>query len=119
MASKQAPDLHRVGTFLKVVDEGGFTRAAHALGLPKSSVSRSVALLEQELRARLLRRTSRKVSLTEAGAAFYERAARGMSLLAEAREAVVELDAELRGPIRITASVDMAVWRLAPIVAAF
>lgn len=119
MASKQAPDLHRVGIFLKVVDEGGFTRAAHALGLPKSSVSRSVALLEQELRARLLRRTSRKVSLTEAGAAFYERATRGMSLLAEAREAVVELDAELRGPIRITASVDMAVWRLAPIVAAF
>src|SRR5207344_72711 len=94
-------------------------KAAQALGLPKSSVSRSVALLEHELRARLLRRTSRSVAPTEAGAAFYERASRGMALLSEAREAVVELDAELRGPIRITTSVDMAVWRLAPLVAEF
>jgi DNA-binding transcriptional LysR family regulator len=119
MATTGAPDLNRVGVFLKVVEEGGFTKAARALGLPKSSVSRSVALLERELKARLLRRTSRSVAPTEAGAAFYERAARGMALLGEAREAVVELDAELRGPIRITASNDMAVWRLAPVVAEF
>jgi DNA-binding transcriptional LysR family regulator len=119
MPKTHAPDLNRVGIFLKVVEEGGFTKAAQALGLPKSSVSRSVALLEQELRARLLRRTSRSVAPTEAGAAFYERASRGMALPGEAREAVVELDAELRGPIRITTSVDMAVWRLAPLVAEF
>lgn len=119
MGSNQAPDLNRVGIFLKVLEEGGFTKAAKALGLPKSSVSRSVALLEQELRARLLRRTSRSVAPTEAGVAFYERAARGMSLFAEAREAVVALDAELRGPIRITTAVDLAVWRLAPVVSAF
>jgi len=119
MSQTRAPDLNRVGIFLKVVEEGGFTKAAKALGLPKSSVSRSVALLEQELRAHLLRRTSRTVTPTEAGTAFYERASRGMALLDEAREVVVELDAELRGPIRITTSVDMAVWRLAPIVAAF
>lgn len=119
MTQTRAPDLNRVAIFLKVVEEGGFTKAAKALGLPKSSVSRSVALLEQELRARLLRRTSRSVATTEAGAAFYERASRGMALLAEAREAVVELDAELRGPIRITTSADMGVWRLAPVVAEF
>jgi len=119
MTQTNAPDLNRVGIFLKVVEEGGFTKAARALGLPKSSVSRSVALLEEELRARLLRRTSRTVAPTEAGAAFYERASRGMALLGEAREAVVALDAELRGPIRITTSVDMAVWRLAPVVAEF
>jgi DNA-binding transcriptional LysR family regulator len=119
MARAPAPDLNRVEIFLKVVEEGGFTRAAKALGLPKSSVSRSVALLEEELRARLLRRTSRSVTPTEAGAAFYERASRGMALLGEAREAVVELDAELRGLIRITTSVDMAVWRLAPVIAEF
>jgi DNA-binding transcriptional LysR family regulator len=119
MTKAHAPDLNRVGVFLKVVEEGGFTRAAKALGLPKSSVSRSVALLEQELRTRLLRRTSRSVAPTEAGTAFYEKAARGMALLGEAREAVVELDAELRGPIRITTAVDLAVWRLAPVVAEF
>jgi DNA-binding transcriptional LysR family regulator len=119
MTQTNAPDLNRVGIFLKVVEEGGFTKAARALGLPKSSVSRSVALLEEELRARLLRRTSRTVAPTEAGAAFYERASRGMALLGEAREAVAALDADLRGPIRITTSVDMAVWRLAPVVAEF
>jgi DNA-binding transcriptional LysR family regulator len=119
MSQDRALDLNRVSIFLKVVEEGGFTKAAKALGLPKSSVSRSVALLEQELRARLLRRTSRSVATTEAGAAFYERASRGMSLISEAREAVVELDAELRGPIRITAAVDFAVWRLAPAIAEF
>ncbi|MFT3922426.1 MAG: LysR family transcriptional regulator [Myxococcales bacterium] len=119
MSESTAPDLNRVGIFLKVVEAGGFTAAAKELGLPKSSVSRAVALLEQELRARLLRRTTRKVAPTEAGAAFYERASRGMALLGEAREAVVELDAELRGPIRVTTAVDLAVWRLAPVVSAF
>ncbi len=119
MGHVQAPDLNRVSIFLKVVEAGGFTAAARELGLPKSSVSRAVALLEQELRARLLRRTSRKVTATEAGAAFYERASRGMALLGEAREAVTELHVELRGPIRVTTAVDLAVWRLAPVIAAF
>jgi DNA-binding transcriptional LysR family regulator len=119
MGHKQAPDLNRVGIFLKVVEAGGITAAARELRLPKSSVSRSVSLLEEELRARLLRRSSRKVVPTEAGAAFYERASRGMALLGEAREAVAELDLELRGPIRVTTAVDLAVWRLAPVISAF
>lgn len=117
----QAPslDLNRVAVFLKVVDEGGFTAAARALSLPKSSVSRSVALLEGELATRLLHRSSRKVTPTDAGRAFYERASRGMSLLTEAREAAVDLGAELRGPIRITTAVDLAMWKLAPLVQRF
>jgi DNA-binding transcriptional LysR family regulator len=112
-------DLQRVAVFAKVVEEGGFTAAARALGLPKSSVSRAVALLEEEIGARLLRRSTRSVALTEAGAAFYERASRGLAAIAEAREAVVDLEAEIRGPIRITAAVDSGAWILAPIVAAF
>ncbi len=112
-------DLNRVAVFLKVVDEGGFTAAARALSLPKSSVSRSVALLEGELATRLLHRSSRKVTPTDAGRAFYERASRGMSLLTEAREAAVDLGAELRGPIRITTAVDLAMWKLAPLVQRF
>lgn len=112
-------DLHRVAIFVKVVDEGGFTAAARAIGLPKSSVSRAVSLLEAELGARLLRRSTRSISVTEAGAAFYERATRGLSMLEEAREAVVELEADIRGPIRITAPVDAGIWMLAPIVASF
>jgi DNA-binding transcriptional LysR family regulator len=111
-------DLHRVAIFVKVVEEGGFTAAAKVLGLPKSSVSRAVSLLEEELGARLLRRTTRSVAPTEAGAAFYERAARGLAEIDEAREAVVDLEAEIRGPVRITTSVDAGVM-LSPMIASF
>lgn len=112
-------DLNRVAVFLRVVDEGGFTAAARTLSLPKSSVSRSVSLLEEEIKTRLLHRTSRKVTPTDAGHAFYERASRGMSLFSEAREAAVDLGTELRGPIRITTAVDLAMWKLAPMVQSF
>jgi DNA-binding transcriptional LysR family regulator len=119
MTAQASPDLNRIQVFLKVVEEGGFTAAGRALSLPKSSVSRAVALLESELRARLLRRTSRKVVLTEAGSQFYERAARGIALLSEAREAVADLEVELRGPVRVTTAVDLGAWYVAPVAAAF
>ncbi|MBC7172260.1 MAG: LysR family transcriptional regulator [Polyangiaceae bacterium] len=112
-------DLNRIAVFVRVVEEHGFTAAARTLGLPKSSVSRSVALLEQELGASLLRRSTRKVTLTEAGRAFYDRAARALEAVEEAREAVVELESEVRGPIRITAPPDAGVFLLAPIVTSF
>lgn len=112
-------DLNRVAAFAKVVEEGGFTAAARALGLPKSSISRAVALLEEEIGARLLQRSTRSVTLTEAGAVFYARASRGLVAITEAREAVTELETQLRGPIRITAPVDAGVALLAPIAAAF
>jgi DNA-binding transcriptional LysR family regulator len=112
-------DLNRVAIFIRVVEARGFTAAARALGLPKSSVSRAVALLEDELGTQLLRRSTRAVTLTEAGSAFYERAARGLEAVAEAREAMVELEREVRGPIRVTAPVDAGAWLLAPLVATF
>lgn len=112
-------DLDRVAVFVRVVDERGFTAAARALGLPKSSVSRSIALLEHELGARLLLRSTRSVALTEAGSAFYERVSRGLAAIDEAREAVVELESALRGPVRVTAPVDAGYAMLAPLVADF
>jgi DNA-binding transcriptional LysR family regulator len=112
-------DLNRVATFVRVVDEGSFTAAARVLRLPKSSVSRAVSLLESELGAQLLARSSRKLRLTEAGSAFYERASRGISGVQEAAAAVADLQGLLRGPIRITAPVDAGVWMLAPLVAEF
>jgi DNA-binding transcriptional LysR family regulator len=112
-------DLNRAAIFVRVVDEGGFTAAARVLRLPKSSVSRAVALLEQELGARLLQRSTRRVRLTEAGSAFYERASRGIAGVEEAGAAVADLQGLLRGPIRITAPVDAAVWLLAPVVSRF
>lgn len=112
-------DLNRVAIFVRVVDDGGFSAAARTLRLPKSSVSRAVALLEEQLGARLLQRSTRRVRLTEAGTAFYERASRGLAGLEEAAAAVADLQGSLRGPIRVTAPVDAGVWVLAPLVARF
>jgi DNA-binding transcriptional LysR family regulator len=112
-------NFNRVAIFLRVVDERGFTAAAKALGLPKSSVSRSVALLEGELGARLLLRSTRAVKLTEAGAAFYERASRGLAGVEDAAAAVADLQTAVRGVIRITAPADMGVAVLEPALARF
>src|SRR5437588_9024473 len=99
-------DLNRVAIFVRVVDDGGFSAAARALRLPKSSVSRAIALLEEELGARLLQRSTRKVTLTEAGTAFHGRASRGLAVVEEAAAAVTDLQGSLRGPIRVTAPTD-------------
>jgi DNA-binding transcriptional LysR family regulator len=112
-------DLNRAAIFVRVVDEGGFSAAARALHLPKSSVSRAVSLLEEELGARLLQRSTRKVHLTEAGSTFYDRASRGIAGVEEAAAAVTELQGSLRGPVRITAPVDAGIWLLAPVIARF
>lgn len=112
-------DLNRAQTFVKVVEEGGFTAAARALKLPKSSVSRSVALFEEELGVLLLRRSTRKVELTEAGRLFYDRASRALAGLEDAEAAVTDLQGSLRGTVRVTAPGDAGVWILGPVVAAF
>lgn len=112
-------DLNRVAAFVRVVHDGSFTGAAKAMGLPKSSVSRSVAQLEQDLGVRLLHRTTRKIALTDAGAAFYERVARALVDIDEATAAASDMQAALRGTVRVTAPVDFAAAVLAPIVARF
>ncbi len=112
-------DLNRVSAFVRVVHDGSFTAAAKALGLPKSSISRSVAQLEQDLGIRLLHRTTRQLHLTDAGTAFYERVARALGDIDEATNAASDTQAELSGVVRVTAPVDLGVWALAPIVARF
>jgi DNA-binding transcriptional LysR family regulator len=112
-------DLNRAAILVRVVEEGGFSAAARALGLPKSSVSRSVALLEEELGVRLLQRSTRKMHLTEAGSAFYERASRGIAGVQEAAAAAADLHHAVKGSIRITAPVDAGVWLLEPLISRF
>jgi DNA-binding transcriptional LysR family regulator len=112
-------DLNHVTAFVRVVQDGSFTAAAKALGLPKSSVSRSVAQLEQDLGVRLLHRTTRKLHLTDAGTAFHNRVSRALADIEEATSAASDLQNELRGPVRITAPVDLGVWAVASIVARF
>ena len=112
-------DLNRVAAFVRVVQDGSFTSAAKSLGLPKSSISRSVAQLEQELGLRLLHRTTRQLNLTEAGSAFFERASRALVDLNDARSAAADSSGDPSGRVRLTAPVDFGVSVLAAIVTRF
>src|SRR3569832_1321510 len=95
-------DLNDMLFFAEVVDRGGIAAAGRALGLPKSKLSRRVAELEQRLGVRLLQRTTRKLSLTEAGDLVHEHAV-AMREQAEAAAAAVALvQNEPRGTIRVT-----------------
>jgi len=100
-------DLNDVDLFLRVVAAGSFTGAARESAMPKSAVSRRVARLEQALGARLLQRTTRSISLTEAGAHYHDEAARSLEGLAAARETVTSLQAEPRGLVRLSAPPDL------------
>jgi DNA-binding transcriptional LysR family regulator len=112
-------DLNLVGAFVRVVEAQSFTGAAKAMGLPKSSVSRRVTELEKELGVELLHRTTRRLSLTEAGRSFFEQAERALSGLEAAAEAAAGLDSEPRGIVRMTAPFDVGVFGLADILAEF
>lgn len=109
-------DLGKIATFVRVVETESFTAAAEALGLPKSSVSRSVSRLEEELGVRLLQRTTRRIGLTEAGAAFYQRVRSALSQVDEAVATAADLGSEPRGSIRLTAPVDLGDFLAEPLV---
>jgi DNA-binding transcriptional LysR family regulator len=112
-------DLNDVATFVRVADGGGFTAAANALGVPKSTVSRSLARLERVLGVRLVHRTTRALALTEAGRAYYDRVRGAVLGVAEATADVVDLGTEPRGSIRVTTPVDVGQVLLAEVVAGF
>ena len=112
-------DLNHVAVFLRVVELESFTAAAKQLGLPKSSVSRIVTRLEEDLGVRLLQRTTRTLHPTEAGQQYYERARLALSNLEEATLYASNSSVEPRGIVRMTAPGDMGVLNLAAIVARF
>lgn len=100
-------DLNRAATFIRVVEAGNFTRAAEALNLPTSSISRSVSKLEDDLGITLLERTTRRVSLTEAGRAFFERAREALAGLEEANTLALDAAKEAHGVVRIAVPMEM------------
>lgn len=112
-------ELNRLAYFAAVVDAGAFTRAAERLGVTKAVVSQQVARLEEELGVTLLLRTTRKLTLTEAGRKLY---ARCLTILRESAEALIELAegaVEPSGELRITAPVDYGVAMVMPVAASF
>jgi DNA-binding transcriptional LysR family regulator len=104
--------------FVRVVEAGGFTRAAEAVGLPPSSVSRSVARLELDLGVTLLERTTRKIALTEAGRAYFERAREALAGLEEATSLALDVAREIHGPVRIALPLELGATT-GPLFAAF
>jgi DNA-binding transcriptional LysR family regulator len=105
--------------FVRVVEAGSFVAAAERLGLSTSSLSRLVAELEQHLGARLLNRTTRRLSLTESGQSYYERCVSLLADLAEAEALAGQSAVQPRGTIRLTCSHSMAEQSVAPAIAAF
>jgi len=112
-------DLTAMAVFVRVVEAHSFSGAARALGTTTSAVSKRVARLEERLGTRLLSRTTRRISLTEPGAALFERAS---SILADVEAAEVELgqhSREPRGTLRVNAPVLLGHMHLAALLPEF
>lgn len=105
--------------FARVVETGSFVRAAERMEMSTSSLSRLVADLETHLHARLLNRTTRKLSLTETGQAFYERCVQLLADLDEAEALASRATAQAHGTIRLTCPHNLAAQPLAPAIASF
>ncbi|MCM2279490.1 MAG: LysR family transcriptional regulator [Oligoflexia bacterium] len=107
-------ELEPLRIFVKVIELGSFTRAAAVLNLPKSTVSRAVSRLEHQAHARLLLRTTRSLSLTAPGRAFYESCRDPIRALEEARRTLDGVDARISGVVRLTAVDDLGVQVISP-----
>ena len=104
-------------TFVEVVESGGLNRAAARLGVSKSIVSRRITRLEADLGTRLLSRSTRGISPTEAGIEFKARCDRILAELEEAREAVAQQGRSVRGRLRLSAPLSFGVRHLVPVLA--
>jgi len=105
--------------FTQVFDHGGFARAARALGIPKSRLSRHVMALEAQLNVRLLNRSTRRFAVTEVGHEVYRHATAMLAEADAALEAVEFARAEPRGTIRASCPVALAQSALAPMLPDF
>src|SRR5438874_5097492 len=115
----QMDRLQAIIAFARVVESGSFARAAERLDVSVSSVSRQVTELEAHLDARLLNRTTRRLSLTESGRAFHERCVQLLADLEEAEQSANAGTAKPRGTLRLTSSMTFGARHLAPAIAAF
>ncbi|MBR0671615.1 LysR family transcriptional regulator [Neoroseomonas soli] len=111
--------LAAMEAFVKVVERGGFTAASDDLRLSRAMVSKHIQDLEAHLGARLLNRTTRRVSLTEVGRLYYDRSVQLLADLAEAEGVVGALQTTPRGRLRVNAPVSFGALHLAPAIVDF
>lgn len=108
-----------LNAFVSVVDNGGFAKAARGLGMATSSVTRQVNALEGHLGTQLLNRSTRSVTLTDAGARYYEQAVRVLGDLEDANRSISETDGPPRGLLRVSLPVAFARLHVAPAISEF
>src|SRR5690348_15608505 len=107
--------IQEMSSFVAVVEAGSFVGAAQATGASKAAVSRHVGELERRLGIRLLHRTTRRLSLTEEGRIFFERAKELLESIDEAEAQLTRRSGEARGVIRVNAPVTFGALHLAPL----
>jgi DNA-binding transcriptional LysR family regulator len=105
-------------SFVKVVEHGGFSAAARQLNMATSVVTTHVKALEDRLQVRLLNRTTRNVSLTEAGRDYYQRCVQILSEIEDAEDAIQVLQSKPRGVLRLNTSPGMP-WLIAPSISEY
>ena len=105
--------------FVRVTETGSFSAVARETHVSQSAVTRLVAQLDQHFDVRLFHRTTRRLSLTEVGTAFYERAARILEAVEEAKDAAGALQTVPRGRLRINAPLSFGLLHLAPVLTDF
>ena len=111
--------LEDMRIFVSTVDAQSFTAAADKLGLSKQFISRRIMTLEERLGARLLIRTTRKLSVTDTGRAYYERALKIIDEVNDAEQLVSSQNTSPRGTLRISAPMSFGTLHLGPAVARF
>lgn len=116
MAERLPEQMACMAVFARVAELKSFSAAARALGTTKSAVSKQVARLEQLMNAQLLRRTTRSVSLTDAGQLVYERALHAIALCRDAEGRVGELGAQAIGLLRVSAPLTFGQRCIAPLI---
>ncbi|MRX10845.1 LysR family transcriptional regulator [Pseudoduganella sp. FT25W] len=109
-------NLNRLTTFVAVVEAGSLTAAAERLGLVKSMVSKHMQLLEQEIGVGLLLRSTRKLSLTEAGRTFYEASRQLLQAAEQAIEQARSGRDTLRGTLRVASPIDYGLIVVSPLL---
>ncbi|HEX8884987.1 MAG TPA: LysR family transcriptional regulator [Noviherbaspirillum sp.] len=105
--------------FTAVVENGSFVAAANRLDMSRAMASKSVAALEEHLGTRLLNRTTRQLSVTEAGLSFYERSVQILADIREAEQIAGRMATEPRGTLKVTMPLAYGLHRLGPVIAGY
>lgn len=111
--------LTSMKVFAAVVDCGSFAAAADRLDISRAMASKYLSHLEERLGTRLLQRTTRKLTLTESGSAYYERCAQILADIAEAEEGAVHLTEAPRGTLRLTVPVSFGLLHMGPLISEY